>query len=52
MGGEKALERVLVVFYQAMPEELQEDIRHKFSDAEVIIHKSEPGIPVPPGMLR
>jgi alanine-alpha-ketoisovalerate/valine-pyruvate aminotransferase len=52
MGGEKAPERVLIVFYQEMPDELQKDIRSKFSDAEVTIHKSEGGVPVPPGMSR
>jgi hypothetical protein len=52
MGGEKAQERVLIMFYQELSDEVQKDIRRKFSDAEVTIHKSVAGIPVPPGMLN
>ncbi|OQE36893.1 hypothetical protein PENCOP_c011G05555 [Penicillium coprophilum] len=40
-------EHVLVVFYRAMPEELKDIIRNKFSDAKVTIHQSQPGVPVP-----
>ncbi|KAJ6186566.1 hypothetical protein N7519_007867 [Penicillium mononematosum] len=40
-------EHVLVIFYQTMPEELTEVIRHKFPDAEVIIYHSQGDAPVP-----
>lgn len=42
-------EHVLVIFYQGMPEELKEVVRHKFSDAEVTIHQRQADVPVPPG---
>ncbi|KXG52100.1 D-isomer specific 2-hydroxyacid dehydrogenase, NAD-binding [Penicillium griseofulvum] len=45
-------EHVLVVFYQAMPEELEDVIRQKFSDAEVTIHQSQGGVPVPPELYQ
>ncbi|KAJ5817258.1 D-isomer specific 2-hydroxyacid dehydrogenase NAD-binding [Penicillium robsamsonii] len=40
-------EHVLVIFYRAMPPELKDIIRNKFSDAEVTIYQSQEGIPVP-----
>lgn len=45
-------ERVLLIFYQELPQELIGDIQRKFSDAELTIYKSRgfEGIPVPPGM--
>jgi hypothetical protein len=42
-------EYVLIVFYMHMPVPMQEEFRRKFAGAEVTIHKSEPGVPVPPG---
>jgi hypothetical protein len=42
-------EHVLIVFYQHMPEPLQEEFRRKFAGAEVTIYQSQPGVPVPPG---
>lgn len=42
-------EHVLVIFYQSMPVELKEVIRHKFPDAEVTIYDAQPGVPVPSG---
>ncbi|CAI7664943.1 unnamed protein product [Penicillium viridicatum] len=40
-------EHVLVIYYQSMPVELKEVIRHKFPDAEVTIYDVQPGVPVP-----
>lgn len=47
-------ERVLLIFYQELPQELIGDIQRKFSDAELTIYKSRgfEGIPVPPGMAQ
>lgn len=44
-------EHVLVIYYQSMPVELKEVIRHKFPDAEVTIYDVQPGVPVPSGNL-
>lgn len=46
-------ESVLVIFFRDLPAALVQDIRRKFSDAEVTVYKSrvQEGIPVPPGML-
>lgn len=45
-------ERVLLIFYQELPQELIGDIKRKFSDAELTIYKSRgfEDIPVPAGM--
>ncbi|KAJ6010056.1 hypothetical protein N7522_005072 [Penicillium canescens] len=45
-------EHVLIIFYQHMPESLQEEFRHKFTGAEVTIYQSQPGVPVPPELYH
>ncbi|CAG8069614.1 unnamed protein product [Penicillium olsonii] len=52
MGGERSPERVLIVLHRPIPDPVQADIRHKFSDAEVTFYKSEQGVPVPPELYH
>lgn len=49
MSSEMSSERVLVVFHQAIAEDVQADIRDKLPGAEVTFYESEMGDPVPSG---
>ncbi|KAJ5183804.1 hypothetical protein N7492_001420 [Penicillium capsulatum] len=47
-------ERVLLIFYQELPQELIGEIQRKFTDVDLTIYKSRSfeGIPVPPEVYR